>query len=580
MIEILNIENILKKNITNYKKIYNFIFLYKEELINILEDQTTIYAINENIDNNAIDLLIKNIDKSLNKIENINLNAYIDFYINIEELNKLLHNNIIFINTIDIYEKKFLISDTSKNNINQNKTLILDLYKKYNIENKKLLNESIISIFNNLDIVNKYNEIFLILRQHLDKNNNTISLYLEFINIIKTLELDSNFLEIINQYNLQLKDSILINELENINIKCNKNTDILFNNNKVFNNNYFTINKLQLFNNFANFSFKKQYKTLSELFSAELNITKFSKINYNEHEKISSIINLHYKLDKINLIIIIIKSNIDLINYNISSLLDTNDTIESNTGINQSFINKTKTIMTQSEYIKKIDSITNYISNIQNITIYHNKLLYNKENNNNAKHNTDVLLINYDNHNYNIYSNGESNFLKLKDVNNIIINKPNYSIENYNNIINNNITNKINNYNILNKYTESITNNYNLYSNINHIELKNIIINKIKEIKIPVNNNNKNKIIEEILELININIYNYILNKTNIEFYSEIYIVYLSNINSLLNKLKKELVDNYSDNFLINIDNIINSQYHNIQLIIENIIDKHYQLNL
>jgi hypothetical protein len=580
MIEILNIENILKKNITNYKKIYNFIFLYKEELINILEDQTTIYAINENIDNNAIDLLIKNIDKSLNKIENINLNAYIDFYIYIEELTKLLHNNIIFINTIDIYEKKFLISDTSKNNINQNKTLILDLYKKYNIENKKLLNESIISIFNNLDIVNKYNEIFLILRQHLDKNNNTISLYLEFINTIKSLEIDSNFLEIINQYNLQLKDSILINELENINIKCNKNTDILFNNNKLFNNNYFTINKLQLFNNFANFSFIKQYKTLSELFSAELNITKFSKINYNEHEKISSIINLHYKLDKINLVIIIIKSNIDLINYNISSLLDTNDTIESNTGINQSFINKTKTIMTQSEYIKKIDLITNYISNIQNITIYHNKLLYNKENNNNAKNNTDVLLINYDNHNYNIYSNSESNFLKLKDVNNMIINKPNYSIENYNNIINNNITNKINNYNILNKYTESITNNYNLYSNINHIELKNIIINKIKEIKIPVNNNNKNKIIEEILELININIYNYILNKTNIEFYSEIYIVYLSNINSLLNKLKKELVDNYSDNFLINIDNIINSQYYNIQLIIENIIDKHYQLNL
>ena len=85
---------------------------------------------------------------------------------------------------------------------------------------------------------------------------------------------------------------------------------------------------------------------------------------------------------------------------------------------------------------------------------------------------------------------------------------------------------------------------------------------------------------EQILEIINHNIYNYINKKTNIKLESELFLIYLSNINSLLSKFKKEIVDNYNSDLLINIDNIINNQYKNIQIIIDNIIDKLYAINI
>jgi hypothetical protein len=154
------------------------------------------------------------------------------------------------------------------------------------------------------------------------------------------------------------------------------------------------------------------------------------------------------------------------------------------------------------------------------------------------------------------------------------------NIENYNSIINHEIINKINTFNIYDKYNENIKKSYNIYSNINHIEFKNILINKIKSIKLKINRENKEKIINLILQYINIELFNYINKSTNITLDSEIYFIYLSNINSLLNKIKKDILDNYNDQLLINIDNIINDQYHNIQSIIENILDKYYLLNI
>ena len=135
MIEIIDIENDLKKIITNYKKIYNFIFLYKDELITILDDQNTINLLNQNINNNHIDSIIQNITKNLPKVTNINLKYYISIYNDINALKQILQENINYIHNIDIFEKKYLISDTSKNNINQNKTLIIDLYNKLYSEN-------------------------------------------------------------------------------------------------------------------------------------------------------------------------------------------------------------------------------------------------------------------------------------------------------------------------------------------------------------------------------------------------------------------------------------------------------------
>ena len=289
-------------------------------------------------------------------------------------------------------------------------------------------------------------------------------------------------------------------------------------------------------------------------------------------------------MDKIPLIIVLIKSDIDNINYNLSNLLNNKDIIESTSGINTNFIHKTKTIMTKTEYIKDLSNNNkNYISNIDNISVIHNKLLYNKFKNSNELNNilhTPVLLINYDNNYYNLYSNNNDYLIKLDDIKYLLLNEPNYIIENYNSILNYKIINKINSYNIYEKYLENIQNTYDLYSNINHIELKNIIINEIKKIKLKINNENKSNIIDQILEIINNNIYNYIKKKTNIKLESELFLIYLSNINSLLSKFKKELVDNYNSDLLINIDNIINNQYKNIQTIIDNIIDKLYAINI
>ena len=298
----------------------------------------------------------------------------------------------------------------------------------------------------------------------------------------------------------------------------------------------------------------------------------------------STIVNLFYKMDKIPLIIVIIKTDIDDINYNLSNLMNNKEIIESEIGINNKFINKTKTIMTKNEYSKELlQNNNNYISKIDNITVIHNKILYNKyekiqELNNILQ--TPVLLINYDNNYYNLYSNSQDNLIKLEDIQYTLLNEPNYIIENYNNILNSNIINKINSYNIYEKYLENIQNTYDIYSNINHIELKNIIINEIKKIKLTINNENKIKIIDLILEIINDKIYNYIIKKTNIKLESELFLIYLSNINSLLNKFKKELVDNYNSDLIINIDNIINNQYNNIQQIIDNTIDKLYAINI
>jgi nitrate reductase NapAB chaperone NapD len=108
MTEILIIETNLKKIISNYKKIYNFIFLYKEELINILEDNSTINSINDNIKNIEIDNSIKKSDKIVITIENINLSNYIDLYNYLHILKNILKDNITYINQIDIFEKKYL----------------------------------------------------------------------------------------------------------------------------------------------------------------------------------------------------------------------------------------------------------------------------------------------------------------------------------------------------------------------------------------------------------------------------------------------------------------------------------------
>jgi hypothetical protein len=54
----------------------------------------------------------------------------------------------------------------------------------------------------------------------------------------------------------------------------------------------------------------------------------------------------------------------------------------------------------------------------------------------------------------------------------------------------------------------------------------------------------------------------------------------MSNVNSLINKFKKEIVDNYDENFLQNLNTIIENLYNKILKINDNIIDKYYYTHI
>ena len=163
MIDISNIKIKIKNINKNYKKIYNFIFLYKNELINIINDNNSKNLLNENINNIKIDKIITELDNNIQNINNLSINTYLNIYIKIKKLEDYLNNNIKYINQIDIYEKQYLISDTSKNNINKNKEVILDLYKKYNEINIELLNELNKLIFEYINIKENYKDIIEII---------------------------------------------------------------------------------------------------------------------------------------------------------------------------------------------------------------------------------------------------------------------------------------------------------------------------------------------------------------------------------------------------------------------------------
>ena len=113
------------------------------------------------------------------------------------------------------------------------------------------------------------------------------------------------------------------------------------------------------------------------------------------------------------------------------------------------------------------------------------------------------------------------------------------------------------------------------------MEIKNSIINDIeKKINLDFNYENKNIIVDQILNIIVDNISKYIKNKNKIEYDAETYMTYLSSVNSLINKFKKEIVDNYDKDFIDNIDTIVENIYNKILKINDNIIDKHYYTHI
>ena len=614
------------KNIKYYKSLYNLIFLYIGELKNIKLD-TIDY--DESFNQELIKKIIKKIEK-YNKILNdkivkfdISYKIKENIILNLLKLYKLfirLYNNlnthIQIINEIDIYDKKVLMSDTSKNNINKNKLHILDIYNnfiKHIINNNnKMLNLIIIDIkkiliSDTIDIHTYINDIIMIvdiINNYFHKNLEIIDLINPLYNTILGIDIIlDDYLYIINENNKQF---LLEYEFKNEDIKINKkNTmQLIFNkkekekqtvkkNPKKSNSkkkgsdensskDHILKNNINIVKTYNKFKYQISFNSLEKLLSSvNINIKISNQLNKETIDQLNKAI----KLYKDKLTIVILECKLDPILYDITKLVDNKNKIEKLSGINDLYIKKTNTIL---ESANNKDDMYIYISNIQKTYIINSSVNYNTKLNNieidyDTYSSKTLLIHTYDNNTYSLlYNDITSNYkIDFKEILPIIQNQPNYNVENYNSLIEKNILDKIESKNILDEYYKTIKLDIYTYTLENTLEIRNSIVNDIeRKIQLDFNYDNKNIIVDQILNIIVDNISKYIKNKNKIEYDAETYMTYLSSVNSLISKFKKEIVDNYDNDFINNIDTIVENIYTKILKINDNIIDKHYYTHI
>lgn len=614
------------KNIKYYKSLYNLIFLYIGELKNIKLD-TIDY--DESFNQELIKKIIKKIEK-YNKILNdkivkfdISYKIKENIILNLLKLYKLfirLYNNlnthIQIINEIDIYDKKVLMSDTSKNNINKNKLHILDIYNnfiKHIINNNnKMLNLIIIDIkkiliSDTIDIHTYINDIIMIIdiiNKYFNKNLEIIDLINSLFNTMLGIDtILDDYLYIINENNKQF---LLEYEFKNEDIKINKkNTmQLIFNkkekekqtvkkNPKKSNSkkkgsdensskDHILKNNINIVKTYNKFKYQISFNSLEKLLSSvNINIKISNQLNKETIDQLNKAI----KLYKNKLTIVILECKLDPILYDITKLVDNKNKIEKLSGINDLYIKKTNTIL---ESANNKDDMHIYISNIQKTYIINSYVNYNTKLNNieidyDTYSSKTLLIHTYDNNTYSLlYNDITSNYkIDFKEILPIIQNQPNYNVENYNSLIEKNILDKIESKNILDEYYKTIKLDIYTYTLENTLEIRNSIVNDIeRKIQLDFNYENKNIIVDQILNIIVDNISKYIKNKNKIEYDAETYMTYLSSVNSLISKFKKEIVDNYDNDFINNIDTIVENIYTKILKINDNIIDKHYYTHI
>ena len=614
------------KNIKYYKSLYNLIFLYIGELKNIKLD-TIDY--DKSFNQELIKKIIKKIEK-YNKILNDDIVKFDISYkikeniiLNLLKLYKLfirLYNNlnthIQIINEIDIYDKKVLMSDTSKNNINKNKLHILDIYNnfiKHIINNNnKMLNLIIIDIkkiliSDTIDIHTYINDIIMIIdiiNKYFNKNLEIIDLINQLFNTMLGIDtILDDYLYIINENNKQF---LLEYEFKNEDIKINKkNTmQLIFNkkenekqivkkNPKKSNSkkkgsdensskDHILKNNINIVKTYNKFKYQISFNSLEKLLSSvNINIKISNQLNKETIDQLNKAI----KLYKNKLTIVILECKLDPILYDITKLVDNKNKIEKLSGINDLYIKKTNTIL---ESANNKDDMHIYISNIQKTYIINSSINYNTKLNNieidyDTYSSKTLLIHTYDNNTYSIlYNDITSNYkIDFKEILPIIQNQPNYNVENYNSLIEKNILDKIESKNILDEYYKTIKLDIYTYTLENTLEIRNSIVNDIeRKIHLDFNYENKNIIVDQILNIIVDNISKYIKNKNKIEYDAETYMTYLSSVNSLISKFKKEIVDNYDNDFINNIDTIVENIYTKILKINDNIIDKHYYTHI
>jgi hypothetical protein len=594
--DITKIQSKIKNLGEYYVGITQLIQIYLQELMKFLEIKDKREEIQKLISLNSVTQHNKKINDILNSTKNELQLIQLYNILNIiyDDVSKLL----TYIKIIDIYDEQTLLSDKSKNNINQNKIVILDTYSKIQKKHKKILDNLSITIIN--DYVITYDS-YLLLRDFYLKNPNIIQLYTYIIkNYLNTSYDESSKLSLIIIYNNQIdKNKILtdhILQLKNIkNVNSNNINDFnyLFKESKFIKNQ----NIVTKFNNFTSY---KKFISIHDLFLDIQNSNfKFKSNDINKHSisVIETLVHDYYKIERQYLNITIIETTIDKFNYNCSTLLNSNFTLNKNIGINEKYMNKTKTIITKDEYKilehkdedYKNDMYLSYFNNMINI----NNFKHASKNTNNlnilleSKYILIVkLIIDAKNFEFHIMKHNNNNpnnnnvYMNFNNIKVLLQNKPDYVIENFNLIRNEKIINNIENNNMLNLYHTKIQSDYKNLPTIDNLELKNLILNNIKTNIKKIDQKLKEKNIENIINIIIDQLYKYIKKTNNIDFSPEIYLTYYSNINSLINKIKKELNDNYNSDLLNNLDNVLNNLYSNIITINSNVLDKYYLTKL
>lgn len=615
-LDIINQKNI--KLIDYYLSLNHLITIYLNNLLQNIENKDLKFKINTNLDNlDNNNNVLKKIKKSINTIDNKNNTSVILFLLNryndIINININTYEILIFIKKINIFDEKTLISDTSKNNINNNKIVILDSYNKIEIKTKNQLN-SIIQYYKDNIILNDNN--YSILHDFYLKNTQIIKLYVDIVkhyNNVNNIS-NNNVLKRLIMFNNNInKNNLIVQNLKtnNSKIKYSLNSlnqfSYLFykNKNGVITKNNSIVNKFNYY--VSNNKNKNLSKLLSNNLSININIKHLTdSINNKTLSTIHSILHDLYKVDMEFINITLFETYIDNINYNIDTLLDTEYILNKDIGINNNYINKTKTIITNQEYTNLQINDNKYKNEYylgKCNTIYNiNNFNYGLKKNNNliggATNDIDKILfkssyifinkvyLNDKEYEFHILNHVNNNnvYMNFDHVRLFLQNSPDYYIENYNIYRNKILIQYINtntgNDNILNNYNNKIANDYKNIKKIDNLELKNNIINKIKKEKFKLTDKLKNDNIDKIIQIIINELLHYIKNQNNIEFTPELILTYYSNINSMKLKVKKELNDNYNNELINNIDNILNNIYSNIITINYNILDKYYLTQL
>lgn len=593
--DITKIQSKIKNLGEYYVGITQLINIYLQELIKFLEIKDKREEIQKLISLNSVTKHNKKINDILNSTQNELRLIQLYNILNIiyDDVSTLL----TYIKIIDIYDEQTLLSDKSKNNINQNKIVILDTYSKIQKKHKKILDKLSITIINGYVITY---DSYLLLREFYLKNPNIIELYTYIIkNYLNTSYDENSKLSLIIIYNNQIDKNKLLTDhiLQLKNIK-NVNSNNINDFNYLFKESKFIKNQ-NIVTKFNNFTSYKKFISIHDLFLDIQNSNfKFKTNDINKHSisVIQSLVNDYYKIERQYLNITIIETTIDKFNYNCSTLLNSKFILNKNIGINDKYMNKTKTIITEDEYKVleqndedyKNDMYLSYLNNIININNF--KHVSKNSNNLNILLESQYILIvkliidakNFEFHIMKHNNNNPNNniYMNFNNMKVLLQNKPDYIIENFNLIRNEKIINNIENNNMLNLYHATIQTDYKNLPTIDNLELKNLILNNINKSIKKIDQKSKEKNIEKIINIIIDQLYKYIKKTNNIDFSPEIYLTYYSNINSLINKIKKELNDNYNSKLLDNLDTILNNLYSNIITINSNVLDKYYLTKL